>query len=246
MDGSQKITVLVVDDDPSMGAFLKDLLLENGFVPIILQGGDELAKIGQDRHIDIALVDLRLKEEDGLTLAQTLQQTRGIPIIILTAVLDEVEKIIGLELAADDYVMKPFNPRELIARIRAVLRRTYGYRFRDFRNSPALAGNSHRFGGHLINFDQRMLVDGTGGEVSLTNAEFRLLEFLVKNPNTVFNRQELLDHLGADISRYMDRSIDVLILRLRRKIEKTPSRPVFLQTRRGKGYVFVLEQGARQ
>ena len=241
MIDANKITVLIVDDDPSMCSFLEGLLRENGFVPIATSGGAELDQITSDNRIDIVLMDLRLRGESGLTLAKQLQQSQGMPIIMLTGISDEIEKIVGLEVAVDDYIMKPFNPRELIARIRAVLRRTHGEHSHP-RNSPQPSPeNALRFGDFLIDFDQRSIFDGKGEEVLVTNTEFRLLEVLVTNPNTIFSRQELLDQLGSDYSRYIDRTIDVFILRLRRKIERTPTRPVYLQTRRGRGYEFVLE-----
>jgi DNA-binding response OmpR family regulator len=242
MIDANKITVLVVDDDPSMRAFLLELLSDNGFVPIVTEGGEKLDQITTDHRIDIVLMDLRLKGESGLTLAKQLQQSQGIPIIMLTGIADEVEKIVGLEVAVDDYIMKPFNPRELIARIRAVLRRAYGVQVRDARPIVAQPENSIHFGDFSIDFDHRLLVDHDGKEIQVTNTEFRLLEVLINSPNKIFSRQELLDQLGADYGRYIDRTIDVFILRLRRKIERTPTKPVFLQTRRGRGYEFVLER----
>lgn len=242
MIDANKISVLVVDDDPSMCSFLQDLLSDNGFMPIVIEGGDQLDQITTDHRIDIVLMDLRLKGESGLTLAKQLQQSHGIPIIMLTGIADEVEKIVGLEVAVDDYIMKPFNPRELIARIRAVLRRAYGVQVRDTRPSAVGPDNSVHFGDFSIDFGQRILTDHSGKEIEVTNTEFRLLEVLINNPNKIFSRQELLDQLGADYGKYIDRTIDVFILRLRRKIERTPTKPVFLQTRRGRGYEFVLER----
>lgn len=240
MNDVNNTTVLVVDDDPSMSSFLDGLLTENGFSPICLDSGDELDHIMTNNQVNIVLMDLRLKNESGMTLAQKIQQTWNIPVIILTGVADEIEQIVGLELAADDYVMKPFNPRELIARIRAVLRRASKAAPLDASPDRTIPDDGKRFGDRVIDFTQRRLFDLNGTEIALTNAEFRLLEILHTNPNVIFSRQELLDKLGSDDSRYIDRSIDVLILRLRRKIESAPSKPVFLQTRRGKGYIFEL------
>ncbi len=240
MTADKPITVLVVDDDPSMCSLLDGLLEENGFVPIITDGGDQLDQLTTDHPIDIALMDLRLKGESGLTLAKRLQSLR-IPVIMLTGIADEAEKIAGLEIAADDYVMKPFNPRELIARIRAVLRRASGAPGRESVAPPHPSVKARRFGDYTIDFENRILLDATGREVQITNMEFRLLEILITHPNTVYSRQQLLDQLGTEYGRYIDRTIDVFILRLRRKIERTPTKPVFLQTRRGRGYEFVLE-----
>jgi len=241
MNDTNKITVLIVDDDPSMSSFLEGLLQENGFTPIAITGGDQLDQTLKAHQIHLVLMDLRLKNESGLTLAQQIQHSWKIPVIILTGVADEIEQIVGLEVAADDYIMKPFNPRELIARMRAVLRRTHGTQFQDIAPVRTAPEDLRQFGDRVIDFKNRRLLDLNDKEVTLTNAEFRLLEVLFTNPNTIFDRQQLLDKLGADDSNYIDRSIDVLILRLRRKIESAPSKPVFLQTRRGKGYIFVLE-----
>ena len=241
MTDDQTITVLVVDDDPAMCELLESLLQENGFVPIVTDGGDKLDQITSDHRIDIVLMDLRLKGESGLTLAKQLQQSHRMPVIMLTGIEDEVEKIAGLEIAVDDYIMKPFNPRELIARIRAVLRRTYGGPVRETPSPSVAPENALYFGDYMIDFTQRLIHNLNGQEVQVTNMEFRLLEILITHPNTILTRQELLDQLGSDYGRYIDRTIDVIILRLRRKIERTPTKPVFLQTRRGRGYEFVLE-----
>lgn len=242
MSDKRKISVLVVDDDPSLRSFLESLLYENGFTPIVIEGSSKLESIIWTQCIDIALMDLRLKGESGLTLAQKLQHSYKIPVIMLTGVADETEKIVGLELAADDYVMKPFNPRELIARIRAVLRRTYGLGLQ--KSAQTLApefDNCQRFGDYFANLQRRVLFKKDGSEVQLTNMEFKLLEVFLNHPNRVLNRSELLSLLGPNCDDYIDRTIDVLILKLRRKIEQVPSKPMFLQTRRGEGYVFVMD-----
>ncbi len=153
------------------------------------------------------------------------------------ALMDGRDKIIGLETGADDYLMKPFNPRELVARIRAVLRR-YGHGV-----SAAKAGKDQEiiFGDKRVNLKRRELLDGNGDEIPLTNAEYVLLEYFVKNPDRIIPRTDLMREIGSDMQRYVDRTIDVLILRLRRKIENVPSKPVHLQTRRAQGYIFVLQ-----
>jgi DNA-binding response OmpR family regulator len=154
---------------------------------------------------------------------------------MLTGVGDEVDKIVGLETGADDYLMKPFNPRELVARIRAVLRR-YG------RTAPEAAApppDGLVFGDKILNTQERRLTTRTGEDIPLTNAEYRMLEYFLRHPDTVIPRPQLLAELGSDLTQYVDRTIDVLILRLRRKIETVPSKPVHLQTRRGQGYIFI-------
>jgi len=160
-----------------------------------------------------------------------------LPIVMLTGRGDETDKIVGLEVGADDYLLKPFNPRELIARIRAVLRR-YG---KGTQTPVQDTSDQIAFGGFIVNRVERIVSAENGVEISLTNAEYRLLDFFLDRPNEVIARVDLLSEIGSDLTRYMDRTIDVLILRLRRKIEDNPSKPVHLQTRRGQGYIFVTD-----
>lgn len=236
--------IAIVDDDPDMRNTLTQLLGENGFDTEALASSQEFYDLGDDPVIDLALIDLKLKGESGLTLAINIRKDSDLPIVMLTGVGDVVDKIVGLEVGSDDYLMKPFNPRELIARLRAVLRR-YGVTQlpRGARPKPDIT-SALRFGGNILDQDQRALFDADGVEIALTNAEYRLLEYFLRHPNRIIPRTELLAELGSDMSHYVDRTIDVLILRLRRKIEKSPSKPVHLQTRRGQGYIFVTNAGA--
>lgn len=233
--------VAIIDDDPDLRRTVADLLGENGFTPLPLADGASFLALGPRPAVDLALIDLRLRGENGLTLAIRIRETMGIPIVMLTGRGDEMDKIIGLETGADDYMMKPFNPRELIARLRAVLRRA---------GHPAMAPTDRStstiraFGRLRLDQTRRELLDADGAEISLTNAEYRLLDYFLRHPGRIIPRTELLTELGNDLSQYMDRTIDVLILRLRRKIEAVPSKPVHLQTRRGQGYIFVLEAPA--
>lgn len=229
--------VAVIDDDADLRRTVAALLEDNGFVPLPLPDGASFFALGSRPRVDLALVDLRLRGENGLALAIRIRETLGLPIVMLTGRGDEMDKIIGLETGADDYMMKPFNPRELIARLRAVLRRV---------GHPAMlppdrsSSTIRPFGRLKLDMTRRELLGPDGAEVALTNAEYRLLEYFLRNPDRIIPRTELLTELGNDLSHYMDRTIDVLILRLRRKIEAVPSKPVHLQTRRGQGYIFVL------
>ncbi len=232
--------IAVIDDDATVRLALEALLHENGFDPILLAGSQNFHALGPNPAVDLALIDLKLKGESGLALAIHIRERFDLPIVMLTGVGDEVDKIVGLETGADDYLMKPFNPRELVARIRAVLRR-YG------RTAPAavaaiggLSADIICFGDKVLKRGERQLVFQNGDEIPLTNAEYRLLEYFLRHPDTIIPRPKLLAELGSDLSQYVDRTIDVLILRLRRKIERVPSKPVHLQTRRGQGYIFVL------
>lgn len=228
--------VAIIDDDPDLRQTVAALLADNGFTPLPLPDGASFLALGPRPRVDLALIDLRLRGENGLTLAIRIRETMGLPIMMLTGRGDEMDKIIGLETGADDYMMKPFNPRELLARLRAVLRRA---------GHPAMgapdrsASTIRAFGRFRLDQTQRELLGPDGTEIALTNAEYRLLDYFLRNPDRIIPRTELLTELGNDLSQYMDRTIDVLILRLRRKIEAVPSKPVHLQTRRGQGYIFV-------
>lgn len=236
--GSEPV-IAIVDDDPHVRETLSALMHDSGFDAVCCPDIEAFHALGDPPPVDLALIDLRLRGESGLTLAIHLRERHEIPIVMLTGVGDEIDKIIGLETGADDYLIKPFNPRELVARIRAVLRR-YGH---ATTRAAMPGGRQIAFGQKRLDLDARRLLDSEGEEVPLTNAEYRLLEFFARNPDRVVPREELLEELGADTQRYVDRTVDVLILRLRRKIEPVPAKPVHLQTRRARGYVFHLAAG---
>lgn len=229
--------IAIVDDDQEVRETLCELLSKSGFAPVACEGSADFTKLGQPPAIDLAIIDLRLRGESGLDLAVQIGARYALPIVMLTGVGDEIDKIIGLETGADDYLMKPFNPRELVARIRSVLRR-YGHGVNRVPTSPE---HTISFGTKQIDTHSRVLLDQAGHEIPLTNGEYRLLHYLARNPSRVISRPELLSELGSDMERYVDRTIDVLILRLRRKIEDIPSKPVHLQTRRSQGYFFKLD-----
>lgn len=230
--------IVIVDDDASVRDTLQSLLFENGFDPIPMSSIREFLALGETPQVNLVLIDLKLRGESGLTLASHINTMHNIPIIMLTGTGDEVDKILGLESGADDYIMKPFNPRELIARIKAVLRRYGGVTF--FPKQPNLEKDETiSFGKYSLNTDVSQLTNEDGDEIALTNSEYRILQYLAKNPDRIIPRTELLEELGGDLTRFMDRTIDVMILRIRRKIELVPSKPIHLQTRRGQGYIFV-------
>lgn len=230
-----KPAIGIVDDEVQMRDALVSLLSENQFNPIPMAGTAEFLRVQKMTRLDLVLIDLQLRGESGLELAIDIRRKHDLPIVMLTGRGDETDKIVGLEVGADDYLLKPFNPRELVARIRAVLRR-YG----KGTPSPLLGDQSEKavFGRFEIDRRERVLHDMKDEEVRLTNAEFRLLDYFLSHPEEIITRADLLGELGDDPTRYMDRTIDVLILRLRRKIEANPSKPEHLQTRRGRGYIF--------
>jgi DNA-binding response OmpR family regulator len=227
----------IVDDEVGMRDALVALLSENQFEPVPMESSADFNIVSKSISLDLVIIDLQLRGESGLELAMDIRRTRDLPIVMLTGRGDETDKIVGLEVGADDYLLKPFNPRELIARIRAVLRR-YG----KGTQAPSQETSEQTvFGGFAVNRTERIVSDANGAEISLTNAEYRLLDFFLTRPNEIIARVDLLAEIGSDLTRSMDRTIDVLILRLRRKIEDNPSKPVHLQTRRGQGYIFVTD-----
>jgi two-component system OmpR family response regulator/two-component system phosphate regulon response regulator OmpR len=237
MQDQSSPVIAIVDDDQEVRETLCELLSSSGFTPIACEGSADFHALGEPPAVDLAIIDLRLRGESGLDLAVQIGARHALPVVMLTGVGDEIDQIIGLETGADDYLMKPFNPRELVARIRSVLRR-YGH---GGKRAMPLPEHTIVFGRKQLDLQSRILLDHEGHEIPLTNGEYRLLEYFARNPSRVIARPELLSELGSDMERYVDRTIDVLILRLRRKIEDTPSKPVHLQTRRSQGYFFMLE-----
>jgi DNA-binding response OmpR family regulator len=227
----------IVDDEAGMRDALVALLSENQFEPVPMESSADFAVVSKSISLDLVIIDLQLRGESGLELAMDIRRSQDLPIVMLTGRGDETDKIVGLEVGADDYLLKPFNPRELIARIRAVLRR-YG---KGTQAPVQDTSDQIAFGGFIVNRVERIVSKENGVEISLTNAEYRLLDFFLDRPNEVIARIDLLSKIGSDLTHYMDRTIDVLILRLRRKIEDNPSKPVHLQTRRGQGYIFVTD-----
>jgi DNA-binding response OmpR family regulator len=188
-----------------------------------------------EHALDLVVLDLRLGGEDGLALGRKLREESAIPVIMLTGVRDEADRIMGLELGADDYLTKPFSPRELLARIRTVLRRTKGAALTEARQKDVRA---FRFAEFELNLRTRRLSKIPGQRLELTNGEFNLLAALLAAPQRILTRDQLLESSRVYDNEVYDRSIDVQVLRLRRKIEADPSRPQFILTERGVGYSF--------
>jgi two-component system, OmpR family, phosphate regulon response regulator OmpR len=225
--------ILIVDDDPKLQQLLSRYLSEEGYVTAVAGNGQEMDNWLQDHHPDLVIMDLMLPGEDGLSLAQRLRNSKNIPIIMLSARGEEVDRIIGLEVGADDYLPKPFNPRELLARIRAVLRRN---------TQTAQAENSSpekllSFGEFELDIERKLLFQ-SNKEVALTTGEMTLLIALAQHPDRVLSRDQLMDMIAGHNREPFDRSIDVRITRLRHKIELDPSSPQFIRTVWGQGYRF--------
>ncbi|MDB6000642.1 MAG: two component transcriptional regulator, winged helix family [Rhizobacter sp.] len=229
--------ILVVDDDASMRELMGEYLLENDLRVTTAASGAEMTRVLGESVIDLVLLDLRLGGEDGMQLARQLRATSEIPVIIVTGKRDEADRVMGLEIAADDYMTKPFSNRELLARIRAVLRR---YSSQRGTSVPArdTERRAYRFAGWELNLLARRLNAPDGRAVELSNGEFNLLLALCQAPQRVLSRDQLLELSRLHGAEVYDRSIDVQILRLRRKIEADPSSPRFIRTERGAGYVF--------
>ncbi|MBK1705433.1 response regulator [Halochromatium glycolicum] len=227
---STKTQVLVVDDDASLRELLQDYLQREGFNVTGVAEGNAMFEWLDQNEADIIILDLMLPGDDGLTLARRLRQKMSIPIIMLSARGDEIDRIIGLEVGADDYLAKPFNPRELLARIRAVLRR-------PAHREDNSSADQISFGPYRLELASRRLLRD-GDNVALTGSEFDLLRIFAEHPNRVLDRDRLLDLLKGYERNPFDRSIDVQVARLRAKIEPHKKEPCYVRTVWGRGYIF--------
>lgn len=225
--------ILVVDDHREIRELLAKYLSRNGFRVSVASGGADMRQQMRTGTFDLVVLDIMMPGDDGLTLCRQLRQSSDIPVVLLTAAAEETDRIVGIELGADDYVTKPFNPRELLARIRAILRRAQGPA-----RAPQDGPRRYRFDRWQLDPDRRVLLDEHGTEVRLGSAEFRLLAALVTRPSVVLTRDQLLDITAGRPAQVFDRSIDNLVSRLRRRIERDPQHPELIKTVWGDGYVF--------
>ena len=234
MNSSPKL--LVVDDDPELRELTQAYLVKNGFIVNTVETSVGMDEFLATNDVDLLILDLMLPGEHGLAIAKRLKKKKDLPIIIVSAQGEDIDRIVGLEIGADDYLAKPFNPRELLARIRAVLRRSSGKLEEKEIESSRLVFNDFE-----LDLNAHSLSRG-GEKVSLTSGEFDLLALLAANPNRVLHRDTILDKLtGAERSPF-DRSIDVTVTRLRGKLEFDPSKPELIKTIWGKGYMFCPSQ----
>ena len=237
---SEPVSILIVDDDPKLGELLVRYLNEQEMNAQVVQDGVQMDAVLAEAAFELIILDIMLPGEDGLSIARRLRSHSSIPIIMLSARGEDIEKIIGLEVGADDYLSKPFNPRELLARIRAVLRRKV-----DSENSSATSVSStdnsiiHSFGPFQLNLTNNSLSHHSSSQkkhiVELTSGEFDLLEAFVKHSNQVLSRDQLIDHLKGYERSPFDRSIDVRVTRLRKKLGNNN----YIRTIRGTGYMFI-------
>ncbi|MCH1929909.1 osmolarity response regulator transcription factor OmpR [Shewanella acanthi] len=240
--GQETSKILVVDDDMRLRALLERYLMEQGYQVRSAANAEQMDRLLERENFHLIVLDLMLPGEDGLSICRRLrQQGNSIPIVMLTAKGDEVDRIIGLELGADDYLPKPFNPRELLARIKAVMRR----QTQDVPGAPAQQEAEIRFGEFSLDLATREMYHGDEA-IALTSGEFAVLKVLVTHPREPLSRDKLMNLArGRDYSA-LERSIDVQVSRLRRLIEKDPANPRYIQTVWGLGYVFVPDGAARR
>ncbi|WP_287787185.1 response regulator [Acidiphilium sp.] len=229
---SEASHILIVDDHREIRELVQRALQREGFRVSLAPDGRLMRKLLAENRIDLILLDLMLPGEDGLSLCRSVRAESRVPIIMLTAKGEEVDRVIGLEMGADDYLPKPFGSRELIARIRAVLRRA------PFAKEPERQTKQFRFDRWVLDVERRELLGEDGISVPLSSGEFDLLLVLVERPQRVLNREQLLDLARGRDAAPLDRSIDTQISRLRRKIERDFSEPQLIKTIWGSGYMF--------
>ena len=229
-----KATILVVDDEPEVRAVLEEYFAAHGYAAIGAENAAAAKAIAAEKPVDLALVDINMPGEDGLSLARHLRERYAkIAIVMLTSAGTVVDRIVGLEMGADDYVAKPFDPRELAARVKSVLRRT------SAAGRAELGAARIRIGRCVLDVDAHRLIDDKGEEVPMSPLEYDLLKALAEHPNRALSRERILNlHQQRDWDPF-DRSVDLRIMRLRRKIEPDPEHPRFIRTIRNEGYIFV-------
>ncbi|KPH80190.1 response regulator [Bosea vaviloviae] len=224
-------TILIVEDDPDIRQLVAELMRKEGFGTEEADGAAAMDAVLAHTRPDLVILDLMLPGEDGLSICRRIRTQDSLPILMLTAKSDEIDRVVGLEMGADDYLVKPFGPRELLARVRAVLRRG---------NARPLAAPSRRFGfdRFFIDFDARQLHDDAGNGLTLTSAEFDLLACFVQRPRRVLTRDQILDWTRGRAADPFDRTIDMLVSRLRRKLDAASPGSNLISTVRNGGYLF--------
>ena len=230
--------ILVVDDDPRICRLLQRCLVDENYSVLVAATGQQAREALAQHPIDLVLLDLRLPDEDGISITRHLQTRPEIGIIIVTGRHDVMDKVVCLEMGADDYITKPFHLREVLARIRSVLRRKSSSAQRDLSVSSSPEHPILRFANWQLEFGARRLIDSSGQEHRIASGEFDLLSVFVQNPHRVLSRDQLLDQVTGRSWAPYDRSIDTRVRRLRKVIEISPAKPELIKTVRGVGYVF--------
>ncbi len=232
--------IIIVDDEAPAREMVGDYLKMHGFAVTLCDGGKSLRAAIESSTPDLVVLDLNMPEEDGLSIIRDLKGRTNVPVIMLTATASPIDRVVGLELGADDYVAKPCELRELMARIRSVLRRTAPARAPATTETAAAKTTEHlvRFGTKWLDLEAQSLRDDEGNEHPLTASEFGLLKVFAANPKRVLSRERLLELANARDSEAFDRAVDLRIMRIRRKIEPDPTKPAVIRTIRGGGYLF--------
>ncbi|HET7763630.1 MAG TPA: response regulator [Burkholderiales bacterium] len=235
MQGStgQEATILIVDDEPGVRDVLEEYFAGHGYVALCAESAHAARAISAKQAVDLALIDIHMPGEDGLSLSRHLRERySGIAIVMLTSADAVVDRVVGLEMGADDYVAKPFDPRELLARVKSVLRRTSSARRGD------LGEERVRIGRCVLDIAAHRLTDENGAEVPMTPLEFDLLKALAEHPNRALSRESIMNMSQRRDWTPFDRSVDLRIMRLRKKIEPDPDHPRYIRTVRNEGYLF--------
>lgn len=228
--------ILIVDDDREIRQLLAEFLGQYGYQVSVAANGEEMRKIMTGPNdIGLLILDVMMPGDDGITLCKALRSSSNIPVIMLSAMGEESDRIVGLEIGADDYISKPFNPREMVARIKAVLRR-----FADHQQQSA-SHNALRFNDWVLRLYTRSLISPEQVEMALSAGEFDMLLAFLENPQKILSRDQLLDFTKSRSAGPFDRSIDMQVSRLRQKIEKDPKAPDYIKTIRGGGYMFAVD-----
>lgn len=233
--------IIVVDDEAATREMIGDYIAMNGFRVKLCDGGASFREMLPEEDPALVVLDLNMPGEDGLSIVRFLKGEHPVPVIMLTATASLVDRVVGLELGADDYLAKPCELRELLARIRSVIRRSQPPAGPAAPGLPALPRREVHFGSKILDLDTQLLRDEEGNELQLVPSEFNLLKAFAENPRRVLTRERLLTLANARDTDPFDRSIDVRITRIRRKIEPDPARPTIIRTIRGSGYLFVPE-----
>ena len=232
MSTAPDAVIVLVEDDKEIQRLVRELLIREGFRVEVAETGAALDRVLAEQRPDLVILDLMLPGEDGLSICRRLRRRGTIPILMLTAKADPIDRVVGLEMGADDYLTKPFNPRELLARVRALLRRARG-------TAEAEPNRRYAFAGLVIDLDARKLATEAGAPIALTASEFELLSCFVQRPRRVLTRDQLLDWTRGRMADAYDRTIDMTISRLRKKIEATTPGLELISTVRNNGYLFV-------
>ncbi|TPQ41560.1 DNA-binding response regulator [Bradyrhizobium guangdongense] len=237
---TQSQHIMIVDDEAPAREMVGDYLKMHGFTVTLCDGGKSLRTAIEGGMPDLVVLDLNMPEEDGLSIIRDLKSRINVPVIMLTATASPIDRVVGLELGADDYVAKPCELRELMARIRSVLRRSTPVKSAAPEAAPAKSDKDQlvRFGTKWLDLEAQALRDDEGNEHPLTASEFGLLKVFAANPKRVLSRERLLELANARDAEAFDRAVDLRIMRIRRKIEPDPTKPAVIRTIRGGGYLF--------